>query len=316
MLQSNQINRTRHKLCLAFCFVFSVFYRGSAQTSTYYPLPDSNAIWRVDWSSSFQCTNWNHLAESYQYTIMGDSVVGTKSFRKIYKSGDKYCQTQVTHYGPQYVGAVRQDLANRKVYFLPVGFTTDTLLYNFNLTIGQPVPATYFGTAGDTLKKTDSVFVGSGYRKRFVFSKSRPIIEGIGSTAGLLECKAGQCTSEDGWGLVCFHDSISSWFSRTSMTSCDMITGIRNLDERKSFLAIFPNPAPPNSMIEIENRKGEGDGVFQLSDSFGRINLLRKVHYSEYRFLLLLPDLPPGLYTYSYYEEKGNLAFHGKLIVE
>ena len=248
--------------------------------------------------------------------MSGDTLIGSMMYSKVYKSGKRYCQSQVNSYCGLLAGLIRQDVPSRKVYIRQGA--GDSLLYDFSLVVGQAVPYTiHGGVPGDTLVKIDSVLIGTKYRKRFNFKPyhSVPIIEGIGSEAGLLEPKFGFST-DDSWALGCYHDSVVSWFSNNSNTTCSLVNGINDFNSVKDQSHVFPNPARANSNIVIESRIMGQELAFRLSDSFGLMILNLSVSRENEQYLVTLPDLPPGLYVYSLSANNNDIYSRGKLIVQ
>ena len=126
---------------ISFLLLGNVF--ANAQAWKYHPMPDSNAVWRVDWSSSSHC--WPpSLYSKYQYTIGMDTTIGIKTYKKIFRSGRAgMCGGSAGSYIYNYAGGMRQDTINKKVYFICPNYSTDTLLYDFSLHIGDTLHTVY-----------------------------------------------------------------------------------------------------------------------------------------------------------------------------
>ena len=182
------------KLLLSFSLMGFMFSAGG-QTSVYHPFPDSNAVWNITFGGyqSPECSK-------YSYTMSGDTVVSSLTYHKLIKNRIIYASyaTGFCNWGsvlaipaPSYAGAIRQDSALRKVYYLPPSASADTLLYDYNLVIGDTVK-TYVSmyTPFPVVTATDSVLVGTVYHKRWAVNSGACIdgklIEGVGSGFGLL----------------------------------------------------------------------------------------------------------------------------------
>lgn len=154
---------------------------------------DSNAIWKINYRwwppSPF---GYNGYAEN---SISGDTTINNLLYKKIVKiSYDVFC-TNIALTDPQYMGALREDTTNNKVMFIPSGHQTDTLLYDYNLQVGDTLPPGYNVTIlGNELFvwSIDTIETNGIKRMRWnleaeYYGQFASIIEGIGSTNGLLE---------------------------------------------------------------------------------------------------------------------------------
>lgn len=100
----------------------------------------------------------------YQYAqfINGDTIIAGKTYHKLYRTGNEdavLCGYYDT-YQNSFSGLFRQDIANKKVYMYSFAFHTDTLLYDFNLSINDTVPETvnnYYGA--NYVSSIDSVLI-------------------------------------------------------------------------------------------------------------------------------------------------------------
>jgi len=113
------------------------------QTSVYHPFPDTNAIWNVTYGG------YQAECAKYSYYLTTDTVVNSYTYKKIYQQKSNYpndpwtsgcdwcCPSPAIIY---YAGALREDIVAKKVFYLPVSASSDTLLYDFNLAVGDPVP--------------------------------------------------------------------------------------------------------------------------------------------------------------------------------
>ena len=172
-----------------------VQHLSSAQT--YIPFPDSNAIWTSS-RTDVTCPDPLYLCYNNQNTLNGDTVIGSYTYKKIYSAG--YSQNPIypynTTYYHGYTGAIRNDIAEKKVYFVPSNTTTDTLFYDFSLVVGDTLPVTYIYSANFpqpcTISSIDSIYSGGLYRKWYnIYNPDignlTSYIEGIGNTGGLFE---------------------------------------------------------------------------------------------------------------------------------
>jgi hypothetical protein len=175
--------------------LFSVSLRLFAQTNVYHPFPDSNAIWNQE---SVYLVQNTPVSEPQKFFYSGDTVIATFTYKRVLTTGYRYYlipSNGCCYYYNQPHGFIRQDSTQKKIYYFD---SKDTLLYDFDLKVGDTLPPTYTNnpSIGNYVSSIDSILIGSTYRKQFhisvlgstsvVDSNYVQLIEGIGSTFGLL----------------------------------------------------------------------------------------------------------------------------------
>jgi hypothetical protein len=240
-----------------------------SQTSIYHPFPDSNAVWAIQAQGC--CVNNcpppplpNPVLDDYNfsYFIQGDTTI-SNIYHKVYQSGTIHSHCAFGNFidnwttiNTTYIGAIRQDIPSKKIYFYYSGTNSECLLYDFNLNVGDQVGNGCFAEC-TMITSIDSVLVGNNYRKRFnLSSMNYSIIEGIGSTSGLFEPI---CPFEYSGTLICFAQNGQTLYPDTS-TSCNIVSSIDEATYSSSY-SISPNPF--NTFTTV-----------QLSDAFVNSNLL------------------------------------------
>lgn len=253
------------KLLSTFLFL-GVYLNSYSQTNVYHEFPTSDAIWR-EYSYQYQFQSSDHSCSDYQNVIDGDTLAGSFTYHKIRSSckyyASPYCGYPPSMYTPSYfnyyLGAFREDTANRKVYFIPSDSISESLLYDFNLNLGDTLPITYTNNDHNDINSpttnivtsVDSVLIGNEYRKRFEISAYNwggsfapyvYLIEGIGSTFGLLGWLRPDPEVPMGSTLLCFKQNGLTVFPDSNY-QCDIVSSI-NENEIKSepVIQIFPNP--------------------------------------------------------------------------
>ncbi|MEN9699608.1 MAG: hypothetical protein RLZZ301_806 [Bacteroidota bacterium] len=228
---------------------------GYSQTSSYHPFPDSNAIWNV--------TYYGYQADcaKYSYTLSTDTIVNATTYTKIYQQKSHYpndpwtsgcdwcCPSPAVVY---YAGALREDELAHKVFFLPPGAGSDTLLYDFNLAVGDTIPLSFNNWCPYLhVGSIDSVLIGTSYRKRWnmeCIDLSASVIEGIGNTFGLLERLD---FFEQGGQLDCFSQNNQSLYPSYSPNSaCELVTGLEEVPQVA--FRVSPNPLSQEASIQFE----------------------------------------------------------------
>lgn len=292
----------------------------NGQTSVYHPFPDSNAIWNFD---SYQWCglgfdNWEHL---YSIKMTGDTVINSTNYHKlevpaeVIESNGMCNATGSWTISGHYAGSVRQDSALKMVYFVPPSETTEQLLYDFNMVVGDTVIG-YTSThayPADTVQSIDSVLVGNSYRKRWKLSSVYEIyfIEGIGSTYGLVELSPGWLVDHNSYTLTCFQQNGLTLYPNTTM-NCDLITGVNNIASDKFLINIYPNPFHTTALLQLHPDFSKGD--LKVYNSLG--SLITTQTISNQNSLTLNRDnLSNGLYLLHLTNSRGQMTVE-KLIIE
>lgn len=295
-----QIQNTMRKLLLI-PTLFLVLRVAHGQTNVYHPFPDSNAIWNVEADAYYggQCPpppSTNPVLVDYTFSefLQGDTTINNYIYHKIYMSGyvHEHCQfgnfvNNWNYFNNVYEGAYRQDTLLKKIFFYYSN--TEWLLYDFNLNVGD----TLFGyqRCGEVVSSIDSVLIGNNYRKRFNLSNTftpHSIIEGIGSTAGLL----GQhCSFEYFSYLTCFVQNGQTLYPDT-ITNCQLITQVKEVKFTAPF-SISPNPFSTHATLQTD--KLFTNATLTIYNSFGQqVKQLKNI--SGNTITLHRDNLPGGLY--------------------
>ena len=230
-----------------FILLLFICFTGAAQNYT--PFPTDSAVWRVNYySGALGCPP---LVAEYQYTMNGDTQIASVNYKKIFRSGVSY---QQFCYPPAfgYAGAIRED-SGKHIYLRLPNANADTLLYDFNLSVGDTVInyLNYTCTV-PTVSSIDSVLVGSSWRKRFNLYDSScgasgvSFIEGIGSTRGLLEWTA---SFESAGQLECFQLHGQTLYPDT-ISNCPLI--VAGIPERQEACSVFCSATNPNAVTFSE----------------------------------------------------------------
>ena len=257
-------------------FLFCLSLVAKAQSS-YTPFPDSNATWQVNYYNSGSGGSYGQFNPLVTvYTQTGDTIVSGISYYKL-------------DTGKTYAGGLRQDVSNRKVYYLPPDSTKDTLLYDFNLKVGDTLPLSYINHCDTSIVTSiDSQLIGSSYYKTFNFSCTPTFIEGIGSVVGLLESVPPGGFFESAYILACFNVNLVA--QHTPGINCSEMAGVMPTTPTDT-IYIFPNPATDLVSIEFSSSK---TGTLELLDAQGRT--MKEQPLADDKTYLNLTGLSAGLY--------------------
>ena len=243
---------------MCFLFVGSL----GAQTNKYHPFPDSNAVWsETDYLNTCNCPNPCATACGFydNYFIKGDILKGSYTYHKIYNTSQYFQYNGIAPAGTGFYAGIRQDTVARKVYCFVYGTgTNDTLLYDFNLHVGDTLPKSYVngGTFNNHVSSIDSIIIGTTYRRQYHISSTNPpdsnyvqLIEGIGSTFGITSYLAPPF--EGGYILNCFtQNDVTQYTNPMASSNCNLTMGVKTINRQLTF-QIYPNPAANSFQVSI-----------------------------------------------------------------
>lgn len=288
-------------VCLSACFVTH------AQTTIYHPFPESNARWNFDLINAMGMCHYRFSIE-----VSGDTTINSLIYHQLITHGfvDAGSFGACTQILPPYLGAVRNDTANRKVYFIPASDSTETLLYDFNMQIGDTVPGyiNHFNAPTNSVYAIDSVLVNGNYRNRWMVDScySLSIIEGIGSDFGLLDHLPGCMTDGNYYQLLCFQINSITYYP-TNAFFCGLYDFIPANIKQSNAVRLSPNPSSTNFLIESSEASMLS---FNLFDLYGKLIQTEKLNGSH-RFTI--ENLVQGCYMLQVYDSQNN-AFQFKLL--
>jgi hypothetical protein len=296
-------------------FIFVLFFcNAKAQTNVYHPFPDSSASWNFTGSGfcygPFGVQNISHQM-SYLFGL--DTVINSITYHTlqnpavIMNTGLGCWGTPVGVYvlPGAYKGAIRNDHAGRKTYIIPEGDSTEWLLYDFNLQVGDTLKG-YLArhqsalVGGiDTVISIDSVQVGSTWRNRWNLSNPyfAYLIEGVGSTYSLVQAIPGPLTVDDiNYVFDCFSQNQIPLYPAGAI-GCPVLTDIEEQAEHEVQLVAYPNPAEKllylqlpfdctNQILEVSISGIDGKKYFQQFVMATQKSIVE----------ITLPDLKSGMY--------------------
>lgn len=250
-------------ILLLFFFFFSLNFNAQP----YIGITDSTNQWNYR-SSIGSCFL---SCQSSTYYFSGDTLIGSFLYKKLYKSEVNYfinlmvgaCdRDSICSIRSTFVGGLRDDTANRKVYIYDPQIQADTLLYDFDLALGDTLAPTYYNLfyQGNNVFVVDSIgfdTIGLNIHKVFyigidsviAISRAYNLIEGIGGNWGLIYNSI--FTNNDTFD--CFTNS--SGFYPKGISSCNFISS--NAKKRKVSLenwSIYPNPTDGELYIPEVNQ--------------------------------------------------------------
>jgi hypothetical protein len=175
--------------------LFLLFASVQITHAQYKPLPMQNAEWYQDGGIALlSCPSCTLVY--YKYYTDGDTLINAQTYVKI----KKVEVPSINDVGlfPAYTGAIRQDTLNKKIYVVLSDSTTEHILYDFSLQVGDTINSVLHTlTAGclgfntETIYLIDTIQVNGNDHRVFHYQGScvgtdGSYIEGIGSEFGLL----------------------------------------------------------------------------------------------------------------------------------
>jgi hypothetical protein len=228
------------------------------ESNSRFPLKPTSA-WTVNYEE-METDSYNREGdEKLKFYIENDTVISTKTYFKLYKSGIAYYDTpyQFDHI---YVGAIRDE--NNNIYFIEKEQFQEQTLYDFNISQGDTIrteiekgmEVTSIETLADdrlkiNIRKTDFIHGKcSNYNNTF-------LIEGIGSMGGLFyESPCNHVGFREHY-LVCYSEEGNLIYeNELSTIKCKSSTSINSLIENYLQIKIFPDPVSDRLKIEIKNK--------------------------------------------------------------
>ena len=237
-----------------------------------------------------------------QITITGDTTINGMSYKKL----ETHTQYSIIYpqnstlntvgYYFSFGQYLRYDSLTFKVYVYRDFDSTESLMYDYNLSISDTIPALYHF-------KIDSIenisLFGFTSRKFYISPDSSYgssviidyIIEGMGSSIGLTTLDPYMLTvsSETYTELICFQlgNDVYPWGS-----FCDLSIGINEINDITSAFNIFPNPTDGNITISLPKQSPFTNVT--ISNAFGQE--MSQAKYSNQSRLELEIKGESGLY--------------------
>lgn len=286
---------------------------------TYFPLPDSNAVWTV--------FHYGQTGTDIQkFGMYGDTIINSLSYKKIYEDWAPIFNIN----NASYRGAIRE--INKKIFIVHFTNNSETLLYDFNLNVGDTAKViTYSGWQyAYKVASVDSINLNGQYHKRWKFNQYNPTfhyeeywIEGIGSSFGLLSplwsgsdnCFTLLCASQD--STLIYQYSIPNnpdcyWPITYDCEGVLNPVGITEINPKEDRVVLFPNPFTNSAILKISTELN--NATLKIYDVLGQ-EVLTNSHLNGQEIKINRGNLSSGNYYYKLIQ-KNVLISTGKLIIE
>lgn len=236
------------------------------------PFPESNATWLEYHSWLFS----DGIGDTYtnctrEITFGNDTVIAGTSYHQLFSTGACVEQmifpplTQWNYTEPLALYMIfRQDITARQVFLFNHHDGLEYLLYDFSIGTGT-YPATFNNLLYPNMEvvRIDSVPLADGWHQRWttneqaLASDSVRVIEGIGSTFGLLGAMIGPF--ESGSTLGCFtHNDSVVWTNPFLLGDpiCSLAMSITSPAHPPAGIAVGPNPFDDAFAIQLPTGTG------------------------------------------------------------
>lgn len=276
----------------------------NGQTSTYHPLPESNAVWTCN--AYLYCFPEGGTGDyDYIVAIDGDTLIQNQTY-KILEVPFSIDNSTGNCFGltTGYRGAFRQEIPNKKVYFIPPSETAEQLLFDFTMEVGDTVKgylATY--NPNRSITSIDSVIVGNSYRKRWNVGAGSTInlIEGVGSTFGFFQPLLGVLNHEPSYATTCFQENAITLYPETA-SECLVVTTVQSNARRKLTPSVFPNPSA--NAVQLKFGSMAVNLTLNVFSSLGELVSSKRLKDID-SYNLMLPEVR-GVYLLQLIDQYGD----------
>jgi len=295
-------------------FTAAILFSVHNYAQTYHPLPDSNAKWCIEYNNHVIPPPFWWYTNYWETYYSGDTIIDNREYKKMERTEyDIFCLNTVVN-GPDYMGAIREDAINKKVFYTPPGQSNEELIYDFNLEPGDTLISYLNWNEPLIVDFIDSLLINNDYHKRIVFKYGEAeIIEGIGSSTGILE----ELVAFEGGSHLCalYIDTTLIYpeypCNLSATDTCSTLTTETQI--KKSEISIYPNPAKDQLKIEISIELLLKKPFLKIFTSNGSICCTQTLTNEITK--IDLNDFAAGIYLV-HVSTESNIVSNEKIIIE
>jgi hypothetical protein len=218
---------------LSIAILFSIANESYSQK--YIPILYEDSKWLISWTQS-PCKGECGLIE---LLVNKDTLIENISYKKLLIFKLTHHGKQDTTYNFSYVGAIRENISERKVYIRFPDNYKDKLLYDFSLMPPHTMPDSPVTPIRDSLiiASVDSILINNQFHIRYLVKSTKNdmtkilpfyIIEGIGSTNGLLQSPGTITANVNLTELKCYYKDGTIIYSKLSNAQSIKLLGTIN----------------------------------------------------------------------------------------
>lgn len=296
----------------------------TTSAQSYIPIPESNAVW-IQGAFLYFVGGHEHTTITNPLSSSSDSLIGGVLYHGLqghqivewvdgWGSQQNYQTGQYTL--PSDTVYFRQDVPSKKVYLRYQN--QDTLLYDFDLTIGQIYPETFtnYNYPNLLVMGQDSVQLLDGiYHKRWALGTDAAdsgyitLIEGVGASSGLT-LPLYPLFEQSGATLCMKHNSLQvydNWISNSPLPAkysqfCEANVSLDEIEKVESGLLVWPNPTNGKMNVYCEKNLES----IEIVDMQGRLKHL-ETKISKDLTELNIQSLTPGYYLLYIHTSDGKI---------
>jgi general stress protein CsbA len=299
------------KLLLLIALIVSLY--GQSQTNDYF---QNGAKWRINRTGISMVASCG-MMQFYVCEIAGDTTIGAHTYKKFIHHGLATELGIMGYMGPcapdstfsQHYAFLRQE--NERIYLYDRFDQIDTLLYDFDLQVGDFLPLTYNNLSSDIqIDNITTIQVGTETRNVFHFNQGNGIdslIEGIGHNKGLIGTM--QPFEFFEYELMCFSLDGTSYYPSLGV-ACDLTVSTQEIIQTISS-QISPNPVVDFAQTSFSNPVNIIDVL--AIDLLGRKVILPYKSMNENTIEIDSRELTKGYYVISY-QLDNNSTLTGKFL--
>lgn len=287
-----------------------LLYSVISYSQQYKKLVDENNLWIIRYKNTDLVSFPNNSSESYYFEyILGDTLINTKTYKKIYHQYF-YSNTYIVApdsnlQQPNIIGYLREDTLEKKVFFVDrfFNFPNEELLFDFSLNLGDTLNNSFIQlmSSGEIDSITSITLINNDTFKVFHLDnhvlpvigeiEANFMIEGIGGPGGLYNPFYGVGLSgyQEERTIVCFQKDSINLFESCSypnyITSSYANFKIYNFE-------IYPNPTFGQVSIRFDELKKAP--FVKIRNQLGQIVIDKQ--YNNTNQIDLDLDVPNGVY--------------------
>jgi len=284
-----------------------------SQTNVYHPFPDSAAVWNFNLVTMCWPNGW--AFDYYSVQISGDTVIQGQVYHKLSIPFVQHNATDLCSESVGYQGSIRQDTSIKKVFYVPPTDSIEQMLYDFNMQVGDTVKGFIEESTfnNEVVQSIDSVLIGINYHKRWNINSFYNIflIEGVGSTYGLIKKSPGNMIDQKDYSLTCFRQNDIPLYPDTSVT-CEIINGVKDISSNSFQTSIAPNPFHISALLQTNSKNGCVS--FRIYNAIGLL-VKEEIILNGEKYILNCAGLRNGIYFLQLINSTGEMATE-KFILE
>lgn len=265
-------------------------------SAQYTPLHlDIGTYWKCQAYNSGGVSNPNQIGYlDIKSESINDTMINGLEYY-IIRTITKHLSGKLVYYPVEYYSYLRNDTINKKVYAYVNG--NDSLIYNFDLTIGDSLFSTIGNGWGPDIT-IDTIYNDNYYgvtRKVFATKDTfgniqRKLIEGLGSEYGFIAYSY-DSGFESGTFTNCIkHNGVTLYGDST--VTCDLPLAITNIQQDIK-VKVYPNPACDNIIIEFDKNITSNCRI-ELKTVYGTTVIKKERKFSNE--IIDIENLPSGIY--------------------